>query len=214
MPATMPVRMSPVPPVAIPGLPVVLTQASPSGRTTSVRCPLSTTINSCSRANFRATPNRSFCTSATLDPASRAISPGCGVITSVRPLPFSSFGAPLKRIQPVGIHHHRNLKLATRLRTNSEVSRIARNPRSNREHGLRLSPARRLAPAHLARSCPHPFRAKARSSTRDEIPPRFRARTSTSPPSKDQLPRAAPPSPPSLPTPALPSDPPTTSTCP
>ena len=29
--ATMPVRMSPVPPVDIPGFPVVLTQASPSG---------------------------------------------------------------------------------------------------------------------------------------------------------------------------------------
>ena len=31
-PATMPVRMSPVPPVDIPGFPVVLTHASPSGR--------------------------------------------------------------------------------------------------------------------------------------------------------------------------------------
>ena len=60
IPATMPVRISPVPPVAMPGLPVVFTQASPSGCATSVRWPLSTTIHSCSRANLRATPRRSF----------------------------------------------------------------------------------------------------------------------------------------------------------
>ena len=86
-PATIPVRISPVPPVAMPGLPVVFTQASPSAATTSVRCPFSTRIRSCSRANFRAVSQPIFCTSAMVHPARRAISPGCGVITSVLPRP-------------------------------------------------------------------------------------------------------------------------------
>ena len=41
----MPVKTSPVPPVAMPGLPVGFTHTVPSGETISVRCPLSTTIS-------------------------------------------------------------------------------------------------------------------------------------------------------------------------
>ena len=43
-PATMPVRISPVPPVAMAGEPVGLTQVSPSGKAMTVRSPLRTTV--------------------------------------------------------------------------------------------------------------------------------------------------------------------------
>ncbi len=65
IPATMPVKISPVPPVAMPGLPVVLTHASPSGRTTSVRWPLAqrsaradSRISALSPSDFSARPQR------------------------------------------------------------------------------------------------------------------------------------------------------------
>jgi len=40
-------------------------------------------------AKVRATLMRSRCTAATVEAVRRAISPGCGVITRVRPLPVS-----------------------------------------------------------------------------------------------------------------------------
>ena len=100
---------------------VSFTQASPSGRTTRVRYPFNTTITSCSRANFRATPRRSLCTSAIEHPASRAISPGWGVITRVRPLPLSSAVCPSNAFRPsasitVGTWH-----FFTKARTSSDV---------------------------------------------------------------------------------------------
>ena len=52
----------------------------------SVRAPLSTSVTPVRWAKPRATSSRLACTSATVMPASRAISPGCGVSTSVRPL--------------------------------------------------------------------------------------------------------------------------------
>jgi len=71
-----PERTSPVPPVAMPGLPVGLTQAAPSGRAMTVRCPLSTTTAPDSTAKARAVSSRRRCTSLVEAPTSRAISPG------------------------------------------------------------------------------------------------------------------------------------------
>ena len=70
-PATMPVRMSPMPPVAMPGLPLWFTHTRPSGSAVSVRCPLRTSTSLCCCANLRATPMRSFSTSA-IGPADQA----------------------------------------------------------------------------------------------------------------------------------------------
>ena len=136
IPATIPVRISPVPPVDIPGLPVVFTHASLSDCTTRVRCPFSTTINSCSRANFRATPNRSCCTSAIVHPTRRAISPGCGVITSVRPLPLNQLGTILERIQAISIDHHWRLAFSYQGPHQFRRFRITGNAWPNREDGL------------------------------------------------------------------------------
>ena len=84
-PATTPVRTSPLPPLAMPGLPEVLTAMRPSGWATRVRAPLSTRMTPWRAAKPRAMPRRSSWTSAVVRPARRAISPGCGVRTTVRP---------------------------------------------------------------------------------------------------------------------------------
>ncbi len=199
MPATIPVRMSPVPPVAMPGLPVVFTQASPSGCTTSVRWPFSTTISSCSRANFRATPSRSFCTSAMR--ASRQPRHLARMRSDhQRPaLAIQFTGAAFKCIQAVGIEHHGKLEFRHQTPHQLRSLRIPRNSRPDREHGLPFRQLLNSIPARWSKWCPLPSPAKARSSTRDEIPPRLPARTSALPQSRAPLPRAARPSPPSRP---------------
>src|ERR1039457_4052515 len=99
-PAVMPVRMSPVPPVAMPGLPVGLTHAVPSGSATMVRLPFSTSTSRCSRAKLRATLSRSACNALMVIPASRDISPGWGVSTSGRSWPSSRSVWPSKALSP------------------------------------------------------------------------------------------------------------------
>lgn len=81
-PATIPARMSPLPPRASPALPVVLRYSLPSGVATRVRWPFSTVTAPVFRANPRATSAGICSTCATEMPARRAISPGCGVTTS------------------------------------------------------------------------------------------------------------------------------------
>ena len=68
----------------MPGLPVVFTAMLPSGCAISVRQPFSTSVTPCSAAKLRASPTRSASTCFTVMPASRAISPGCGVSTIAR----------------------------------------------------------------------------------------------------------------------------------
>ena len=199
--ATIPVRMSPVPPVDIPGLPVVLTQTSPLGCTTSVRFPLSTTITSCSRANCRATPSRSFCTSAVEHPASRAISPGCGVITSNRPFPLNSSVTALECIQPsasstIGTSPlgHKSSPAVAQFR---DFAKSPAQPpaRSFLSHEIAVAPPRPL------KSYPQGSLVKARSSTRDETQRPLATRTLASQQSTAPLPPAELPFPPSPPTP-------------
>ena len=63
----MPVSRSPVPPVAMPALPVRLTNERPSGPAMTVRCPLSTTWTRCAAAKSRACSRRSDCTCSMRD---------------------------------------------------------------------------------------------------------------------------------------------------
>src|SRR5438034_96315 len=76
-----PDNTSPVPPVAMPGLPVGFTAARPSARATIVRWPFKSTTAPVSIANARAVSSLRRCTSEALDDTSRAISPGWGVTT-------------------------------------------------------------------------------------------------------------------------------------
>ena len=62
-PASIPVSTSPVPPVAMPGFPVELMHALPSGAATTVCCPFRITIAFQSAAAFSATSTRRACTS-------------------------------------------------------------------------------------------------------------------------------------------------------
>ena len=61
-PTIMPVKTSPVPAVAMPGLPVGQMATSPSGRAMTVRAPFKTTNTPRSRANRLAVPIRSALT--------------------------------------------------------------------------------------------------------------------------------------------------------
>ena len=79
--ANKPVSTSPVPPVAIPGLPVGLMCASPSGVATMVGAPFRTVVAPTQEANFRARAMGSRCISAMLHSVRRANSPMCGVST-------------------------------------------------------------------------------------------------------------------------------------
>ncbi len=78
----MPVSASPVPPVAMPGFPVVFTKTSPFGAAITVPAPFSTTVTPCLTLKPRAALMRSFWTPADVVPSRRAISPGWGVRTS------------------------------------------------------------------------------------------------------------------------------------
>src|SRR5271157_3853473 len=121
-PAVIPVRISPVPPVAIPGFPVGFTHADPSGSAMTVRLPFNTSTSLCSRAKVRATFNRSACTALVEIPASRAISPGCGVSTSARVLPSSSSVLPSNAFSPSASITSGDFSVRTVSRTNSTVS--------------------------------------------------------------------------------------------
>src|SRR5579872_1313213 len=87
MAAMTPVRISPLPPFAMPGLPVIFTAMRPSGWAISVRQPLRTSVTLWRLANSRARGSRLAWTCFVLMPVRRAISPGWGVRTMVRPDP-------------------------------------------------------------------------------------------------------------------------------
>jgi hypothetical protein len=141
-PATIPVSMSPVPPVAIPGLPVGFTQTVPSGAAISVRCPLSTTISlACSRANFAQPPGDSPEPPQSQPGQPRHLSRVRSDDDKVRPAPFS-LSAFLQRHSarphrspstcnhrgsPDGAHKFRGLGIARDARTNRD--RLAPNQR-------------------------------------------------------------------------------------
>src|SRR6266545_3714588 len=76
---TMPVRTSPEPPLAMPGLPVGLMKTRPSGPPITVPAPLSASATRCRAQNVRTVSSRSACTSATVAPSILPISPGWGV---------------------------------------------------------------------------------------------------------------------------------------
>ena len=78
----MPVRISPVPALAIPGLPVGLMYTDPSGDATIVRKPFSTTYVFRSFAKSEATSIRLPFTYSMSLLIKRAISPGWGVNTA------------------------------------------------------------------------------------------------------------------------------------
>ena len=79
--ATMPVSTSPEPPLAIPGLPVILIHTCPCGLAITVRCPFNTTHAPVNSAARLAAARRLAWMAGTGEPISRDISPGCGVIT-------------------------------------------------------------------------------------------------------------------------------------
>lgn len=90
---TIPESASPIPGVAIPGLPLEFTVTLPLASAITEHAPLSSTVARVSSASFRAAPIRFALTSAALEPSRRAISPGCGVITSGPAAP-AAFAGP------------------------------------------------------------------------------------------------------------------------
>ena len=72
----IPASTSPLPPLAMPGLPVGFTAQRPSGAATTVAAPFSATTAPVSLAFCRAAPNRSAWISGMVSSHSRAISPG------------------------------------------------------------------------------------------------------------------------------------------
>ncbi len=107
----MPVSTSPVPPEAIPGLPVGFRNTVPSGAATTLTAPLSTRNTRWAVANARATAMRSRCTSGTLDPTRRAISPGCGVRQRGAGRLAQELAVARERGQRIGVDHHRHRHL-------------------------------------------------------------------------------------------------------
>ena len=136
MPAIKPVRMSPVPPVAMAGEPVGLIHTRPSGKAITVRLPFSTRHDLVgpwrTRARCRRDPPglpRPSCLSGA------AISPGCGVSTrslaAARPAPS----------RPAHLTHpHRPPSAAPsphrHARTMATVSGCGAEARADREHVL------------------------------------------------------------------------------
>ena len=92
----MPPRTSPMPPLAMPGLPVGFTFTWPSGSAISVWNPLRTTMQPVARAASRAASMRCALMSFAVVPRMRASSPGCGVMTRGRRSGFSSSARPAK----------------------------------------------------------------------------------------------------------------------
>ena len=72
----IPASTSPLPPLAMPGLPVGFTAQRPSGAATTVAAPFSATTAPVSLAFCRAAPSRSDWISGMVSSHSRAISPG------------------------------------------------------------------------------------------------------------------------------------------
>src|SRR6266851_3595254 len=128
IPATIPVKISPLPPFAIAGFPLVFTAIEPSGCATSVRHPFNTSVSLCSVANRRASPTPSASTSFTVNPASRAISPGCGVNTITRPVPSSSSVLPPNAFKASASITIGSLVFSTNCRANSDASPSVDNP--------------------------------------------------------------------------------------
>ena len=91
----IPVRTSPLPPLASPGLPEALYLSLPSGCAATETAPLSRTMHPNAFAVFSANPAGSRSTSSIDFPVRRAISPGCGVSTCRRE---SSFFNSLSRL--------------------------------------------------------------------------------------------------------------------
>ena len=105
----MPVSTSPVPPVAIPGLPVGLMAMSPDGLAITVRCPLSTTCTWWVAANSPAISTRLACTSSIERPSN------CGHLARVRRdhdvalvAPREPAGVAGKRQHGVGVEDQRD----------------------------------------------------------------------------------------------------------
>ena len=90
-------QTSPLPPFAMPGLPVVFTRVSPLGAAIIVPAPFSTVITRYVCAKTRAVCKRSARSSAMVRPFRRHISPGCGVMMTGA-CSTSSFSGVLARI--------------------------------------------------------------------------------------------------------------------
>ena len=127
----MPVRMSPLPPVPIAGVPVGLIHTRPSGNAITVRWPFSTSVTPCSVAKARATPTRSACTSAVVLPGEpRHLA---GMRREHAHAPPGHRGAAAER---VGIQHHRQSQICDARATSASLPRFAAQPRPDRDHGL------------------------------------------------------------------------------
>ena len=198
----MPVRMSPVPPVPMAGVPVGLIQTRPSGNAISVRWPFSTSVTSRVAWRRRAPcPRGPSALRRWILPVSRAISPGCGVSTRMR--------------------SRRPGRLARSGRRHPAPSAV-RTPRRG-VHQRRRSPAARPSPGPIAitvlpsasgfqvggdgdRAVRRLF-AAARSSTPARARRSAESRSRPRPPSPAPRPRAARPGPPWPARPVLPREP-------
>ena len=134
----MPVKMSPVPPVAIPGLPVGLTHAVPSGSATMVRLPLSTRMRWRRRAKSRDPKPVGL---HRLNGDARQARHFAGM-RSEHQRTFAAVelvGMPVEGIESVGIDDQRNVGLSRCLMHELRRLRVASNARSDGDDRHRLS---------------------------------------------------------------------------
>ena len=164
-----PASTSPVPPVAIPGLPVGFRpRLARPARRRACAAPFSTTIAPVSRASAWAASSRSRAAGRRSSrPSRRAISPGCGVSdrrgaarAQQRPSRIAERG---ERVQTVGVDHERHRALADEARartrrvasscprpgpsTTASRSRASASSAEARRDRGRPSPSLRAAPS-------------------------------------------------------------------
>ena len=186
--ATIPVRMSPVPPVDIPGFPVVFDPGL------AIRLDHQSAMSLEHDNHFVFARKLSAPLPIDLSARRQWSSRQPRHLARMRsdhqspPLPFNSSVRPSNAFSPSASSTSGNSVLLTSVRTNSEVSGFARDSRPDREHALPFRQRFKPLTPRSPQSCPRRFLAAAPSSTPDEIPPRSPAQTSPSPPSPSPAP--------------------------
>ena len=134
----MPVRMSPIPALAIPGFPDALIHHRPSGAAITVPLPLRATHDSQLRCEAPAAARRSAWISAVVQPASRAHSAGCGVniVVAFRPAPPTA-GRRRSQRGSARRHRARAAARAAGLREQSLRDAVRTETRARRDRGER-----------------------------------------------------------------------------
>ena len=142
----MPVSTSPVPPRAIPGLPVGFRKTVPSGAAITLAAPLRTRYTRWAVAKSRATSMRSrLHVRDARRRAARAISPGCGVRQRGAGALCSTIQVARERGERVGVDDHRAARLEHRGARRAPAS-LAVEPEARAQRD-RVAPAHEIAAA-------------------------------------------------------------------